>query len=101
MSADQNLLTLRDLQPPMGDTAGQELLAGCRAVWTVPLDGEDGAPGPAPSIKIGAVTSSGTLHMIDVVDLPALPPGASRPNVAGGVKIAEYAALEKNEKVIG
>ena len=51
--------------------------------------------------KIGAVTSSGTLHMIDVVDLPALPPGASRPNVAGGVKIAEYAALEKNEKVIG
>ena len=44
MSDVQNLLTLRDLQPPMGDTAGQELLAGCRALWTVPLDGEDGAP---------------------------------------------------------
>ena len=45
MSSVQNLLTLRDLQPPMGDTAGQERLAGCRAVWTAPLDGEDGAPG--------------------------------------------------------
>ncbi|MGV2820997.1 DNA gyrase/topoisomerase IV subunit A [Brevibacterium casei] len=51
--------------------------------------------------KVGALTSTGTLHLIDVVDLPALPPGASRPNVAGGVKVAEYAALEKNEKVIG
>ena len=39
--------------------------------------------------------------MVDVVDLPALPPAAARPNVAGGVKIAEYAALEKNEKILG
>ena len=51
--------------------------------------------------RIGAVTSTGRLHMVDVVDLPALPPGAARPNVAGGVKIAEYMALEKSEKVIG
>ncbi|WP_209371948.1 DNA gyrase/topoisomerase IV subunit A [Brevibacterium renqingii] len=51
--------------------------------------------------KVGAVTTAGRLHMVDVVDLPALPPAASRPNVAGGVKIAEYAALEKNEKILG
>ncbi|WP_181275593.1 DNA gyrase/topoisomerase IV subunit A [Brevibacterium oceani] len=51
--------------------------------------------------KVGAVTSMGRLHMVDVVDLPALPPAAARPNVAGGVKIAEYAALEKDEKILG
>ncbi len=51
--------------------------------------------------KVGAITTTGRLHMVDVVDLPALPPAAARPNVAGGVKIAEYAALEKNEKIIG
>ncbi|WP_166970966.1 DNA gyrase/topoisomerase IV subunit A [Brevibacterium atlanticum] len=51
--------------------------------------------------KVGAVTTTGRLHMVDVVDLPALPPAAARPNVAGGVKIAEYAALEKNEKILG
>ncbi|MCD1284416.1 MULTISPECIES: DNA topoisomerase IV subunit A [unclassified Brevibacterium] len=51
--------------------------------------------------KVGAVTSTGRVHMVDVVDLPALPPAAVRPNVAGGVKIAEYAALEKNEKILG
>src|SRR5699024_5314393 len=51
--------------------------------------------------KVGAVTTAGRVHMVDVVDLPALPPAATRPNVAGGVKIAEYAALEKNEKILG
>ncbi|GAA1849159.1 DNA gyrase/topoisomerase IV subunit A [Brevibacterium marinum] len=51
--------------------------------------------------NIGAVTSLGRLHVVDVVDLPALPPAATRPNVAGGVKIADYVALEKNESVLG
>ncbi|MBM6590217.1 DNA topoisomerase IV subunit A [Brevibacterium sp. RIT 803] len=51
--------------------------------------------------KVGAVTSTGRLHMVDVVDLPALPPAATRPNVAGGVKIADYMTLEKNETVLG
>ena len=51
--------------------------------------------------KVGGVTSTGRIHMIDVVDLPALPPAAARPNVAGGVKISDYMALEKNETVIG
>ncbi|WP_231446604.1 DNA gyrase/topoisomerase IV subunit A [Brevibacterium zhoupengii] len=51
--------------------------------------------------KVGAVTSTGRLHMVDVVDLPALPPAATRPNVAGGVKIADYVTLEKNETVLG
>ncbi|MCI4011293.1 DNA topoisomerase IV subunit A [Brevibacterium sp. ZH18] len=50
---------------------------------------------------VGGITSAGRIHMVDVVDLPALPPAVSRPNVAGGVKIADYMALEKDEKVIG
>src|SRR5699024_12826918 len=51
--------------------------------------------------KVGAVTTAGRVHVVDVVDLPALPPAATRPHVAGGVKIAEYAALAKNEKLPG
>ncbi|WP_309132449.1 DNA topoisomerase IV subunit A [Brevibacterium sp.] len=51
--------------------------------------------------KIGALTSTGRVQIIDVVDLPALPPAAVRPTVAGGVKIAEYMGLPKTEKVIG
>ncbi len=51
--------------------------------------------------KVGALTSTGRLQLIDVVDLPALPPAAVRPTVAGGVKIAEYMGLPKSERVIG
>ncbi len=51
--------------------------------------------------KVGALTSTGRLQLIDVVDLPALPPAAVRPTVAGGVKIAEYMGLPKPERVIG
>src|SRR5690606_5201407 len=39
-----DLLTLQDHEPPMGDTAGHQPLAFTRAIWTGPLDGEDGAP---------------------------------------------------------
>jgi hypothetical protein len=39
-----DLLTLKDLEPPMGDVGSTGNLASCRALWTAPLDGEEGAP---------------------------------------------------------
>lgn len=39
-----DLLTLRDLEPPMGDLAVRHTLSSCRAVWTKPMTGETGAP---------------------------------------------------------
>ncbi|HET6566459.1 MAG TPA: hypothetical protein VFG50_00750, partial [Rhodothermales bacterium] len=40
-----DLLTLRDLEPPMGDLGGHAALASTRAVWVAPMEGEDAAPG--------------------------------------------------------
>lgn len=39
-----DLLALKDVEPPMGDTATRQNLSGCRALWTAPIAGEDGAP---------------------------------------------------------
>ncbi len=39
-----DLLTIRDHEPPMGDVGTRQSLSFCRALWTAPLDGEDDAP---------------------------------------------------------
>ena len=39
-----DLLSLRDFEPPMGDLATRQALSFSRAIWTRPIDGEDGAP---------------------------------------------------------
>ena len=39
-----DLLTLKDFEPPMGDTAIRQSLSGCRAIWVSPLKEEEGAP---------------------------------------------------------
>ncbi len=38
------LLSLQELEPPMGDTAGRRPLSFTRALWAAPLEGENGAP---------------------------------------------------------
>lgn len=50
--------------------------------------------------EIGAVTSSGRLLRINVVDLPQLPDTASVPNLSGGAPLAEFVPLEGDETVI-
>jgi hypothetical protein len=35
---------LKDLEPPMGDVGSFGNLSSCRAIWTAPFDGEEGAP---------------------------------------------------------
>jgi DNA gyrase subunit A len=51
--------------------------------------------------EVGAVTSAGRMIRLDVLDLPALPPSAAPPSLAGGVPISEYAVLEPGETVVG
>ncbi|GAA4285103.1 DNA topoisomerase IV subunit A [Brevibacterium daeguense] len=50
---------------------------------------------------LGAVTNKGRMIKIDVVALPALPPQATRPGLAGGVRIGEFVTLDAGEQVLG
>ena len=47
------------------------------------------------------VTSQGRLIRIGVLEIPALPPSAHSPALAGGAPIAEFVALEAGETVVG
>ena len=50
--------------------------------------------------EIGGITSTGRMLRLQVVDLPLLPPANGFPQLAGGVKIAEFAQLAKGEKMV-
>ncbi|MFE3197098.1 DNA gyrase/topoisomerase IV subunit A [Embleya sp. NPDC055664] len=50
--------------------------------------------------EVGAVTSTGRLLRINVVDLPALPETATAPNLAGGAPLSEFVSLESEERVV-
>ncbi|WP_153539026.1 DNA gyrase/topoisomerase IV subunit A [Actinomadura macrotermitis] len=51
--------------------------------------------------QVGVVTSAGRMIRVDVLDLPALPPVASPPSLAGGAPVTEYVDLEPGETVVG
>ncbi|MFP5368898.1 MAG: DNA gyrase C-terminal beta-propeller domain-containing protein, partial [Actinomycetes bacterium] len=51
--------------------------------------------------EIGALTSSGRMLRLQVVDMPALPPTNGIPNLAGGVSIKEFITLERGESLVG
>ncbi|AUA10769.1 DNA topoisomerase 4 subunit A [Streptomyces sp. SID8361] len=50
--------------------------------------------------SVGAVTSTGRLLRLSVIDLPMLPESAAPPNLAGGAPIAEFLSLEDGEELI-
>jgi DNA gyrase subunit A len=50
---------------------------------------------------IGVVTSAGRLIKMGVLELPALPPSAHSPGLAGGAPLSEFVALPAGESVIG
>ncbi|MEU2508103.1 DNA topoisomerase IV subunit A [Streptomyces sp. NPDC007863] len=49
---------------------------------------------------VGAVTSTGRLLRIAVIDLPQLPDTVAAPNLAGGAPMGEFLSLEADETVI-
>ncbi|MEU3189553.1 DNA topoisomerase IV subunit A [Streptomyces sp. NPDC006992] len=50
--------------------------------------------------EVGAVTSTGRLLRLQVVDLPQLPESTTSPNLAGGAQISEFLTLESDETLI-
>ena len=50
---------------------------------------------------IGLVTSAGRLVKLDVLELPAMPPGAGAASLAGGTPVTEFTALPPGETVVG
>ncbi|WP_417219020.1 DNA topoisomerase (ATP-hydrolyzing) [Arthrobacter sp.] len=51
--------------------------------------------------EIGAVTSTGRMLRLQVLDMPVLPATTSFPHLADGVPVTEFISLAKGETVIG
>jgi DNA gyrase subunit A len=49
---------------------------------------------------VAVVTSRGRMLRLPVLDMPALPPTAAAPNLAGGAPLSEFLALERDERVL-
>ena len=86
---DQDIYAERTVVPPAGDLARAAHDVLVSAVRTT-------ARG-----TIGVVTSAGRLVKVNVLELPALPPGAGAASLAGGTTVGEFAALERGETVAG
>jgi len=50
---------------------------------------------------IGLVTSAGRLLKLNVLELPAMPPGAGAASLAGGTPVTEFTTLARGETVVG
>ncbi|MEV0372331.1 DNA topoisomerase IV subunit A [Streptomyces sp. NPDC050636] len=50
--------------------------------------------------EVGAVTSTGRLLRISVIDLPQLPDTAAAPSLSGGAQISEFLTLQDGEQLI-
>jgi len=50
--------------------------------------------------EVGVVTSLGRMLRLSVLELPALPPTAGAPTLAGGAPVSEFLDLEKGERVL-
>jgi DNA gyrase subunit A len=50
---------------------------------------------------VGVVTSLGRLIRLGVLGLPALPPSAHSPGLAGGAPVSEFIGTERGETVVG
>lgn len=51
--------------------------------------------------QVGVVTSTGMLHRLDVVDVPAVPPTDAPPSLAGGTRLVDLLHLEDGETPVG
>jgi DNA gyrase subunit A len=83
------------------------LLARAQVADAVPVSEarsrHDAIASSAPSTargEVGVVTSFGRMIRLSVLELPALPPTAGAPTLAGGAPASEFVDLEKGEKVV-
>jgi DNA gyrase subunit A len=51
--------------------------------------------------SVAVVTSHGRLIRVGALEIPALPPSAHSPSLAGGAPVTEFVALEPGEAVVG
>jgi DNA gyrase subunit A len=86
---EPDIYSERSLVPPVGDLARS------------PHDVIAAAVRITARGTIGVVTSSGRLVKVNVLELPALPPGAGAVSLAGGTSVTEFAVLERGETVAG
>ena len=78
--------------------------AGTRALAAGPRAAHDVIIATAAATARGTtavVTSQGRLIRIGVLEIPALPPSAHSPSLAGGAPVAEFVSLEPGETVVG
>jgi DNA gyrase subunit A len=50
--------------------------------------------------QVGALTSTGRVLKLDVLDLPTLPATANAPHLQGGAPVSEFLSLEAGERVL-
>jgi DNA gyrase subunit A len=50
--------------------------------------------------EIGVVTSTGNIHRIPVVDIPAIPPTVGIPGLSGGAPLGAFVELSKGESAV-
>jgi DNA gyrase subunit A len=50
--------------------------------------------------EVAALTNTGRMIRLPVLDMPALPPTSTAPSLSGGAPVSEFLALEKGEQVL-
>jgi DNA gyrase subunit A len=84
--------------PPGGQpSAGARLVPGPRAAH----DAIVSAVRTTARGTLAVVTSRGRLVRTGALEIPALPPSAHSPSLAGGAPVTEFIALEQGEAVVG
>jgi DNA gyrase subunit A len=76
---------------------------GGAAAGSRPRGAHDVIASAAPATargSVGVVTSAGRLLRLNVLELPALPPAAHAPGLAGGAPLAEFVALAPGETAV-
>ncbi len=88
------LLARRAIPEPDADGQPAAAQVGVHAVVTATADATVRG-------QVGVVTSTGRVHRIDVLDLPALPDTAGPVSLAGGVPLGALVSLPSGEEVVG
>ncbi len=99
-------LIARTPAPDAGDAAGEQgtLTAESSESRAGPRAAHDAIASTVTATArgtIGVVTSLGRFIRLGVLDIPALPPSAHSPSLAGGAPISEFVSLEQGESVAG